>query len=194
MAVTIRRADASDIPHLAHVLLEATGGLFEALYEEAIPDRPTNQIIEHLLSRGNATTCVENFFVAELDGKVAGGVQAYSIDDEADNPPDPLLPEERLGIAEPFIRLHADGSYYIAALAVFYKFRGRGLGRLLMAEAEADARAKNFGQASLHIFAENKHAQRLYEGLEYREIARQPVVPHPRIIYGGDIILLAKEL
>ena len=72
VTVTIRRADAGDIPHLAHVLLEATGGLYEALYEEVIPDRPTNQIIEHLLSRGNATTCVENCWVAELDGKIAG--------------------------------------------------------------------------------------------------------------------------
>ncbi len=194
MTVTIRRADAGDIPHLAHVFLEATGGVYEALYEEVIPGGPTNQIIEHLLSRGNATTCVENCWVAELDGKIAGGVNAYPVDDEADDPPDPLLPEERLGILEPFIRLHADGSYHIASLAAFSEFRGRGLGGLLMAEAEADARAKNFGQASLHVFAENKHARRLYEGLEYREIARQPVVPHPRLIYGGDILLLAKEL
>ena len=175
-------------------MLEASGGLYEALYEEVIPDRPTNQIIEHLLSRGNATTCVKNCWVAELDGKIAGGVQAYPADDEADDPPDPLFPEERLGVVQPFIRLHADGSYHINALAAFSEFRGRGLGGLLMAEAEADARAKNFGQTSLYIFAENKHARRLYEGLKYREIAREPVVPHPRIIYGGDVILLAKEL
>ena len=194
MTATIRCADAGDIPHLAHVFMDAGGGVYQALYEEVIPNRPTNQIIEHLLSRGNATTCVKNGWVAELDDKVAGGVHAYPADDEADDPPDPLLREERLGILKPFIQLHAEGSYYIGCLATFSEFRGRGLGRLLMAEVEADARARNFGQASLHVFAENKHAVRFYEGLEYREIARQPAVPHPRLIYDGDIVLMTKEL
>ncbi len=194
MTATIRRADAGDIPHLAHVFMDAGGGVYEALYEEVIPNRPTNQIIEHLFSRGNATTCVQNGWVAELDDKIAGGVHAYPADDEADDPPDPLLREERLGILDPFIQLHAEGSYYIACLAAFPEFRGRGLGRLLMAEAEADARARNFGQASFHVFAENKHAVRFYEGLGYREIARQPAVPHPRLIYDGDIVLMTKEL
>ena len=63
-----------------------------------------------------------------------------------------------------------------------------------MAEAEADARARKFGQASLHVFAENKPALRLYDGLGYREIARHPAVPHPRLIYDGDIVLMTKEL
>ncbi len=194
MTATIRRADAGDIPHLAHVFMEAWGGLCEALYEEVIPNRPTNQIIEHLLSRGNATTCVKNCWVAELEDKIAGGVHTFPADDEADDPPDPLVPKERLGILEPFFRLHVEGSYYIASLTVFPEFRGRGLGRLLMAEVEADARVRKFGQASLTVFAENKGALTLYEDLGYREIARQPAVPHPRLIYDGDIVAMTKEL
>ncbi len=63
-----------------------------------------------------------------------------------------------------------------------------------MAEAEADAREREFNQMSLHVFAANERALRLYKGLGYREIGRQPVVQHPRLIYKGDILLLTKEL
>ena len=63
-----------------------------------------------------------------------------------------------------------------------------------MAESESDAGARNFAVMSLHVFAQNKRALQLYEKFGYREFGRQPVVPHPRLIFGGDILLMTKQL
>ena len=60
MAVEIRDARVSDIPHLAYSCMQATGGVYEALYEDAIPGRDTHLIIEHLYSRLDSTSSFRN--------------------------------------------------------------------------------------------------------------------------------------
>jgi ribosomal protein S18 acetylase RimI-like enzyme len=47
---------------------------------------------------------------------------------------------------------------------------------------------------SLNVFAENKSAVRLYESLGYREVAREPAVGHDKIRYGGDVLLMTRDL
>jgi ribosomal protein S18 acetylase RimI-like enzyme len=193
MTVSIRRACVSDIPYLAHALLEATGGLVEAVYEGVIPGRDTQAIVEHLFSRPGATTAFTNCWVAADGEKVVGSMHAFPAD-AMGGPDDPLVPGDRARLFEPFAHLHAAGSYYLMALAVDPGFRSRGIGRRLMAEAEAAARSEGFGETSFHVFAENRRAVALYEALGYRERARLPVVGHRKIRYGGDILLMTRAL
>ena len=194
MSFSIRPAQVADIPHLASALMEASGGLTEAVYEGAIPGRSTDLIVEHLFSRPNATTSFANCLVAENEERVLGSIHAFPMDDMADSPADPLLREDRLYLYEPFEHMHADGSYYIMAIAVYPEFRGSGIGRRLIAEAEAAAKAKGFTETSLNVFAENQGAVRLYEALGYRESGRQPVVGHEKLRFGGDCLLMTRVL
>ena len=194
MRFSIRPARVADIPHLAHALMEASGGLTEAVYEGAIPGRSANLIVEHLFSRPGSTTAFTNCSVAETEERVLGSIHAFPMDAVGEAPADPLVPEDRLYLYEPFRHMHADGSYYIMAVAVYPEVRGAGIGTRLIAEAESDARAQGFKEASLNVFAENRGAVRLYETLGYKERARQPVVGHDRIRYGGDYLLMTRVL
>tara|TARA_Y100001960_G_C14494701_1_gene738495 strand:- start:194 stop:793 length:600 start_codon:yes stop_codon:yes gene_type:complete len=194
MSISLRPARVADIPHLAHALMEASGGLVEAVYERAIPDRETHLIVEHLFSRPDGTTAIKHCLVAEDDGNVLGSIHAFPMDDMGDGPPDLLVSEDRYGLFEPFMKMHADGSYYIMAVSVYPDAQGHGTGSRLIAEAEDAARAKGFKQMSLNVFAENEGAVRLYRSLGYVECAREPAVPHDKIRYGGDVLLMVRDL
>ena len=73
MSITIREAQVLDIPHLAYVCREATGGVYDAIYEGAIPNRDTCLIVEHMFSRLNATSSFHNCRIFDVDDHVAGG-------------------------------------------------------------------------------------------------------------------------
>jgi len=194
MHVTIRPAQIADIPHLAYALMEASGGLVEAVYEGVIPGRETNLIVEHLFSRPNATTAFTHCLVACNEGRVLGSIHAFPMDAMGKGPADPLVPQDRFYLYAPFEHMHAEGSYYLMAAAVYPEFQGFGIGRRLIAEAESAAKAEGFREASLNVFAENRGAVRLYETLGYKECARQPVVGHDKIRYGGDVLLMTRVL
>ena len=60
--------------------------------------------------------------------------------------------------------------------------------------AEQDARSQGYSKTSLIVFARNELAKALYERLGYREVAREPIVPHPLIHFTGAVRLMVKHL
>lgn len=194
MSFDIRPAEVTDIPHLATSLLDASGGLIEAAYEGAIPGRSTQVIVEHLFTRPEAPTSFSNAWVAEANGKVLGSAQAFPMNTAGKRPPDPLVSPDRLYLYAPFQHMRADGSYFLMAVAVYPEHRGRGIGTRLIAEAEGAARAQGFAEMSLTVFAENVDAVRLYERLGYAERSRQAIVPHDRMRYSGECLLMVRAL
>lgn len=62
---------------------------------------------------------------------------------------------------------------YIADLIVLEQYRGFGVGRKLMAAAEAYARESGSSKIRIGVLAENKPAVELYRGLNYRPLAMQ---------------------
>ena len=64
------------------------------------------------------------------------------------------------------------GEFYLANMAVFPEFRCQGLGRLLLAGAEARAREKGCTRLALDVEAENRDAIRLYECFGFAREAR----------------------
>ena len=54
-------------------------------------------------------------------------------------------------------------SAHLEALAVAEGFEGRGLGGRLLAAAESDAGEQGAQSLTLHVFAVNERARRLYE-------------------------------
>ena len=95
---------------------------------------------------------------------------------------------------KPFSELHATGSYYIVAVALYPEARNKGIAKRLLQQAESNAKSLGFGQLSLHVFEQNSVARSLYLRLGYQEEARRPVVAHPRIRYDGDMLLMTKSL
>ena len=63
--------------------------------------------------------------------------------------------------------LSLEPSAHLEALAVAPGFEGRGLGQRLLDAAEADAKALGAETMTLHVFAVNSRARRLYERAGY---------------------------
>lgn len=193
--VKIRDALANDIPHLTYVCMQASGGLYEAIYEGAIAGRETHLIIDHRFSRLKATSSLRNCRIFEADGKVVGALHGYAADASADDPGDPLVRRDRLHLVVPFGELPSpSGSYYVSSVGLYPDNRGRGYGRQLMQEAESIAQSIDLATMSLHVFEQNSPAVTLYRSMGYEEVDRRPVVIHPLIRYEGEVLLMAKVL
>jgi ribosomal protein S18 acetylase RimI-like enzyme len=60
--------------------------------------------------------------------------------------------------------------YYLANMAVFPDFQGRGIGSGLLAHAESKARDAGLKKCSLIVDTENPSARRLYERFGYQVV------------------------
>ena len=90
-------------------------------------------------------------FVAEVEGAIAGfaAVQARVPNEDKDEEPYEFA--------------------YISDLAVLDRYRNRGIGRALIARAEAFAREKGASWLRISVLARNEVARRLYERRGFEE-------------------------
>jgi GNAT superfamily N-acetyltransferase len=144
------------------------------------------------IEREEGNFSYRNAWVIEDGGVVAAGLIGY----RQPEPYDLAGLEKFPLIVQPLVRLeaYAPGSWYVNVVAVLPEHRGKGLGSLLLADAERRAHDAGARSLSLIVAAENAGAVRLYERLGYRELARRPVVAFPGFEYGGDWMLMAKAV
>jgi ribosomal protein S18 acetylase RimI-like enzyme len=88
----------------------------------------------------------------------------------------------------------AAGSWYISAAAIHPEVQGRGFGKLMLAEAEAQARQNGAADLTLMVGSFNTGAHRLYLGFGFVEQARRPFMPFPGSDSDGEWILMGKSL
>jgi ribosomal protein S18 acetylase RimI-like enzyme len=174
MDVTLRPATLDDIPDLAQLHLLAAHGLFDALYHDAIPGLPINEIIERVLAP-TETMSYKSASVAVRDGKVIGEIQTFPFDHFGNAPPDPFIPKERLALYKPFepLRPLGAGSYYINILAVYPQFQGKGIGSKLVNLARSQAVQRGFSKLSLHSF-DDAPVVAFYQRLGFTVVGRSP--------------------
>ena len=192
MGIHTRVASQDDLAHLIRVRMIAHGGFSEALYENL--DQSVEAIIESELCDPGSTEYYKNYWVALEEDEIVGGLLAFPFDDQDPDSDHPLIPKERLVLEEPFEEIEAPGSYYIHALSVFPEFTRRGIGSVLLNLARKLAIKRDFNELSLYVFAGNSGAVSLYKKHGYRETGRRPLVPHPKFIYSGDILLMTYQI
>ena len=194
MTLRIRGATTADFPHLAQFRIMAHGGFNEAYYDGLVPGKSVEEIIQPEFAQKGTTPYYENHWIASWDDRIAGGLHAYPWDDMANDPPNPLIPEDRHALEDPFHRLTAPGTYYIHALAVYPDFGRKGIGAALLSFARDLAAEKGFADLSLYVFAQNIGAVALYEKHGYKLAGRSPLVEHPLLRYTGDILLMIRPV
>jgi GNAT superfamily N-acetyltransferase len=196
--VRVRAATECDISGLAYVLMVASGGVMEAIYHDVMPGQGAKQVIERLFSRVGASTALANCWIAEYEGQVVGGLNAFSLALFDAEPSNPWLREDRQGLLTPFRALFndvgCDEAYYVRAVAVYSKFRGLGVGEALMVQAHNDTRINGFSRTCLAVFADNTLAVEFYRRLGYTVVAGHPAPTHRLMRYQGDTLLLVREL
>ncbi|MED3654953.1 GNAT family N-acetyltransferase [Heyndrickxia sporothermodurans] len=154
--------EAADYIHLAiHDIAEALTGEKET--------EKIREVLSELFRQENNRLSYQNSIVAEIDGKVAGILIAYSGDDAVELDKPILERLKRIGKShvEPFDNEADKGDYYIDTVSVVPDFQGRGIGTFLIQSVEQVAKDKGFTRVSLNVAEDNPGAKRLYEKLGY---------------------------
>ncbi len=186
--VTLRAAVEDDAREIAGLFLISSDGLAAYIWER---DRASGvSLIEHgtaRYARRSTLFSFENCTLAMMGGEVVAMLHAFEMPADDSVEEDPVL--------RPYSELEDAGSFYISGLAVKEARRGRGIGGLLLGQAEAKARDQGLTRLSLICFERNEGACALYLRRGYRIIDRRPLVPHPTLHYAdGDALLMALEL
>jgi len=141
-------------------------------------------------SREDTPFSYKNCVIAEPEGRIAGMIAAFPMPGPEENTryaeSDPVL--------APYSKLERYNSYYIAGMAVFPEYRGKGIGATFLEIAAGTALRLGLPQLSLIVFEQNEGATRLYERHGFYEVAREAVVPHELIHYTGHALLMVKDI
>jgi ribosomal protein S18 acetylase RimI-like enzyme len=191
MEIGLRPAVETDIPHLARFLRMAGGGLMDAIYHGLAPGLSVGETMEPRFRNEASCSHYRNNTVAVADGVIAGGMNLHAVEDPTAQWTDPIVPEERRSVLEPFKHLEPAGGLYVNFIAVYPTFRSKGAGRRLLAFAISEARRRGLPAVHLHVFDENAGAVRLYRSLGFDITKRHPVVPHEMLHYGGNMALMS---
>ena len=189
----LRDASNKDARDLAFLINLAGEGIPEYLWKAKVEGDESPLDVgarraareEGSFSYTNARACVEN-------DVLLGMMLSYRQPDPYEIGDLSALPD----IVRPLVELEASapGSWYINAIATFENHRGKGVARLLIEDAERQARSDGCDRLSLIVASENTGAKRLYEKLGYKDVSVKPVIPFPGFVHGGDWVLMIKKI
>ena len=183
-SLAIRPAAEADAAAVAPLLYESAGGMYDRFaggHERAL------RVIARAFATEGTNASRSIITVAELDGRVAGAMASFPVDE---------MPER----SKTFLRLTLrsippwrwpgclrlywsglraspappDASYYVDAIATDPGVRRRGVARALLAEAEREARRLGLPAIALDTSLRNKPARALYLSGGYDEVAYRP--------------------
>jgi len=184
----IRPARKSECRRIAELYRISSDGIADYIWTKLSP--PGEDILDvgrRRYEREGTPFSYENCKLVELEDSVVGMLVAFPMEvDEEYEETDPIL--------APYGVLEEDQSYYICGMAVDEKHRGKGIGTMLLEEAERTGKRLGFAKLSLIVFEQNDRARRLYARHGFVEARRHPVVPHPLIHYTGDALLMVKSV
>lgn len=179
----VRPAGPDDGVQVAELLYVTAGGM----YDRFAGDRVTAlRLLLRAFDTAGNNASMEVVTVAELDGRVAGAVASFPVEEGAARArrfmgitflqtpfwrwPGALRIYRLGGRAAPRPPL---GSMYVDALATDEAFRRRGVARALLAGVEERARASRLTRVALETELTNSGAQALYEGAGFVAVERR---------------------
>lgn len=153
LEITIRPALLKDAEQIAHVYLESAR--FHATLDS---ERYAVPLLETILARyqdrarSSATGGSSTTLVAQIDGEIAGFID--------------------VGLEKSHDLMHRELTYsHVAEIAVSERYRDKGIGGLLLQEAEDWGRGKGAEFASLEFHRENKRAGLFYQKRGYGPVS-----------------------
>jgi ribosomal protein S18 acetylase RimI-like enzyme len=131
-----------------------------------------------------------NWRVAEVGGAIAGALCGGILS----APPTPSAVGAEVVGPLNALKGVAAGTWYLSALALYPEQQRKGLGRAMLAEAEAMARAAGADCITLMVGSFNTGARALYQQVGYAEWDRRAFLQFPGSDAEGDWILMRKDL
>lgn len=192
--IDYRPAVPEDKSAIAALICEAGGGLYEFLFDDLLPFVSALDIVAAGVGMSSGPLSYENCLVATSGSAGVVGVANFfpadSISDEAFL----SLVSERFDHIRPMLRLRDRGSLFLNAVAVAGKYRGNGIGTRLIDRTEARALKAGFPCLSLHVWADNLAAIKLYRRHGFVEVGIAALALSPRLPHRGGSLLMRKML
>ncbi|HEY0833446.1 MAG TPA: GNAT family N-acetyltransferase [Azospirillum sp.] len=189
----IRPAEADDALEVAALMVMAGGGIYDFLLEGML----AGATVEQMLAAGVAGTAgsfsYRQCIVAESGGAVVGLAHAYpalwmrDVDRAG-------FPADRLEHIRTFDETQDWGSLFLSALAVDPAWRRRGVARRLLDAVYERARTIGFDRVTLHVWADNAPARRLYDAQGFTPAGHAAIPWHPRLPHEGGSHLLRRAV
>ena len=162
--VQLRDATSEDAPFIARVVL---AGIEMLDMDAALPDNQRD-LYEHLVGICRMDDTLYSFcntHIAEMDGNRVGALVAY------DGARYAKMREKTFGLVKQTSGMDLNhnametgpGEFYLDSMAIPSKFRGAGIGRLLMRDRVDYALGKGFRKVTLLVDKDKPHLQRYYE-------------------------------
>lgn len=176
--MTIREALPEDAALLGRVVIMA-------LHTD--DSHPLSGIFKELAARDDSQYSYKNALVAELDGKPAGSIIGYDGArlHELRKPLYELM-VAKFGSVRPVEDETSAGEFYVDSIAVLPEFRGRGVGRALLADVCRRAFENGFCKVGLLVDVANPKAEAMYASLGFRRV-------NPTTFLGLDMWHMQKE-
>lgn len=191
-ALALRAATPADADALAELVNEAGDGLPLYLWRQlAAPGEDPWEVGRERARREQGGFSYRNAVLVTSDDAVAACLIGYPLPEE----PEAVDPATLPALFVPLVELEqlAPGTWYLNVIATRSEFRGRGIGRALLAHADELAAAAHSRGVSLIVSDANVGARRLYERSGYRERARRAMVKDGWRNPGEHWLLLIKE-
>jgi ribosomal protein S18 acetylase RimI-like enzyme len=182
--IEVRQAGPDDFARVAELLHHSAADMYDRFAGGR--DRALRVLERSLGEPGNASSA-DVVWVATLEGRVAGAMAAFPVDQAADRARAFLwlalrgAPPWRWPVA---LRLYWAGgraapappssSLYVDALATDPELRRRGAARALLRQAAREARERRLPAVSLDTTMANEPARALYASEGYDEVAYRP--------------------
>ena len=193
--LTLRPANQQDCVHLVLFADMATRRLTSYVWGlMATPGQSSFEVGRNIIRNDDSHVMgLGNWRVAEVDGKIIGGLNSYVISEPSSSLASTL---NTLNTLKPLneLKVMAIGTWYISALAVYFEHQGGGVGKALLAEAESLARAANTNRLTLMVGSFNARAYRIYQQAGFKEWARRSFTAFPGSDQPGEWILMVKNL
>jgi ribosomal protein S18 acetylase RimI-like enzyme len=189
----IENAKKEDARELAYLINLAGEGIPEFLWSgmEEGSETPLD-VGARRASRDEGGFSYRNARIIRQGSLVSGLIISYQLDD-------PYVlenMEEYPEVVRPLVLLESEvpGSWYVNAIATKEEFRGQGVAKCLLQEAEQNAINHGIRLMSLIVASENTLAKGLYLKTGYESISSLPVVDYPGSLHAGNWELMAKDI
>jgi GNAT superfamily N-acetyltransferase len=190
--VQYRPALLNDSLEIARFICMAGEGLYEFLFDDVVPFVTAAEFLAAGVASADQPISHRNCFVAidGVSGDILGAANAFPADLLKPGTY-PFVPEARQSHIAPMLRLQDWGSMFLNALAVEADCRGLGIGSHLLDWAKRRTRAQGFARLSLHVWADNGAARRLYAGHGFVERGIAHLASDPRLADRGGSVLMS---
>ena len=171
------KKDAEKAAELIHIAID---DIAEKLTGQT-KEENIRETLAHFFREENNRLSYQNTIVADILGEVVGIVITYPGEDASrlDEPILKKLRKKRRNEVIFFDKETDEGDFYIDTVCVADRFRGYGIGSLLLKEAEKAAIQKGYLRLSLNVAQDNPVAKKLYEQNGYKDEKAIKINEHP---------------